>query len=250
MSSYSIIIFMPESGVFHMHTEFEPRGDQPGAIKGLLKGIRDARKDQVLLGVTGSGRTFTVAKVVEETRRPALVIAPNKTLAAQLYAEFKDLFPENAVEYFVSYSDYYQPEAYVPTTDTFIEKDASINEQIDKMRPSATRSVMTRRDVIVVASVSCIYGLGSPEFYGRATVRVTRGALFPRNELIRRLVDIQYERNDIDFPRGTFRVRGDAVELFPAYEEDRVLRIEFDEDAVERIRYVDPLRGTRLYDVS
>src|SRR3990170_4426859 len=228
---------------------FPPSGDQPEAIRALVDGLSRGVRRQVLLGVTGSGKTFTMANVIALTDRPALVIAPNKTLAAQLYAEFKELFPENAVEYFVSYYDYYQPEAYIPQTDTFIEKDSSINEQIDKMRHSATRSVMTRRDVVVVASVSCIYGLGSPEFYGRATVRVTRGALFPRNELIRRLVDIQYERNDIDFHRGTFRVRGDAVELFPAYEEDRVLRIEFDEDAVERIRYVDPLLWTRLYDV-
>ena len=234
---------------FRLKSPFPPSGDQPEAIRGLMDGLSRGLPRRVLLGVTGSGKTFTMANVIALTDRPALVIAPNKTLAAQLYAEFKELFPENAVEYFVSYYDYYQPEAYIPQTDTFIEKDSSINEQIDKMRHSATRSVMTRRDVIVVASVSCIYGLGSPEFYGRATVRVTRGALFPRNELIRRLVDIQYERNDIDFHRGTFRVRGDAVELFPAYEEDRVLRIEFDEDAVERIRYVDPLRGTRLYDV-
>jgi excinuclease ABC subunit B len=234
---------------FRLKSPFAPSGDQPEAIRGLVEGLSRGVSRQVLLGVTGSGKTFTMANVIAGTDRPALIIAPNKTLAAQLFAEFKDLFPENAVEYFVSYYDYYQPEAYIPQTDTFIEKDSSINEQIDKMRHSATRSVMTRRDVIVVASVSCIYGLGSPEFYGRATVRVTKGALFPRNELIRRLVDIQYERNDIDFHRGTFRVRGDAVELFPAYEEDRVLRIEFDEDAVDRIRYVDPLRGTRLVDV-
>ena len=235
--------------LFRLKSLFAPSGDQPEAIRGLIEGLSRGVHRQVLLGVTGSGKTFTMANVIAGTDRPALIIAPNKTLAAQLFAEFKDLFPENAVEYFVSYYDYYQPEAYIPQTDTFIEKDSSINEQIDKMRHSATRSVMTRRDVIVVASVSCIYGLGSPEFYGRATVRVTQGALFPRNELIRRLVDIQYERNDIDFHRGTFRVRGDAVELFPAYEEDRVLRIEFDEDAVDRIRYVDPLRGTRLVDV-
>jgi excinuclease ABC subunit B len=235
---------------FKLKTPFSPSGDQPEAIRGLVDGLSGGLRSQVLLGVTGSGKTYTMANVIAETGRPALIIAPNKTLAAQLFAEFKDLFPENAVEYFVSYYDYYQPEAYVPQTDTFIEKDSSINEQIDKMRHSATRSVMTRHDVIVVASVSCIYGLGSPEFYGRATVRVTRGTSFPRNELIRRLVEIQYERNDIDFHRGTFRVRGDAVELFPAYEEDRVLRIEYDEDTVERIRYVDPLRGTRLYDVA
>jgi excinuclease ABC subunit B len=234
---------------FRLKSPFTPSGDQPEAIRELVAGLLQGMPRQVLLGVTGSGKTFTMANVIAETNRPALVIAPNKTLAAQLFAEFKDLFPENAVEYFVSYYDYYQPEAYIPQTDTFIEKDSSINEQIDKMRHSATRSVMTRTDVVVVASVSCIYGLGSPEFYNRLTVRVSEGAVFPRNALLRRLVDIQYERNDVDFHRGTFRVRGDAVELFPAYEEDRVLRIEYDEDTVARIRYVEPLRGTRLYDV-
>ncbi|MDA8122497.1 MAG: excinuclease ABC subunit UvrB [Deltaproteobacteria bacterium] len=234
---------------FRLKSPFEPSGDQPEAIRGLVAGLSQGLPRQVLLGVTGSGKTFTMANVIAETNRPALVIAPNKTLAAQLYAEFRELFPENAVEYFVSYYDYYQPEAYIPRTDTYIEKDSSINEQIDKMRHGATRSVMTRRDVVVVASVSCIYGLGSPEFYGRMTVRVTEGASFPRNRLLRRLVDIQYERNDVDFHRGTFRVRGDAVELFPAWEEDRVLRIEYEEDTISRIRYADPLRGTRLHDV-
>ncbi len=234
---------------FRLSSPFSPAGDQPGAVRELVAGLSQGLPRQVLLGVTGSGKTFTMANVIAETNRPALILAPNKTLAAQLFSEFRELFPDNAVEYFVSYYDYYQPEAYVPQTDTFIEKDSSINEQIDKMRHSATRSVMTRRDVIVVASVSCIYGLGSPEFYHRATVRVREGETFPRNELIRRLIGIQYERNDIDFHRGTFRVRGEAVELFPAYEEDRVLRIEFDEDRVERVRYVDPLRGTRLSSV-
>jgi excinuclease ABC subunit B len=234
---------------FRLKAPFPPSGDQPEAIGKLVEGLSRGAPAQVLLGVTGSGKTFTMANVIAETDRPALVIAPNKTLAAQLFAEFKGIFPENAVEFFVSYYDYYQPEAYVPQTDTYVEKDASINEQIDKMRHSATRSVMTRRDVIVIASVSCIYGLGSPEFYNRMTVRVVRGAVVPRNELLRRLVDIQYERNDIDFHRGTFRVRGEAVELFPAYEEDRVLRIEYDEDTIERIRYVDPLRGVRREDV-
>src|SRR5512146_406201 len=233
---------------FRLQSPFSPSGDQPDAIRELVAGLSQGMPRQVLLGVTGSGKTFTMANVIAETNRPALVIAPNMTLAAQLFAEFKELFPENAVEYFVSYYDYYQPEAYIPQTDTYIEKDSSINEQIDKMRHSATRSVMTRTDVVVVASVSCIYGLGSPEFYNRLTVRLSEGAVFPRNALLRRLVDIQYERNDVDFHRGTFRVRGDAVELFPAYEEDRVLRIEYDEDTVARIRYVEPLRGTRLYD--
>ncbi|MBP2674751.1 MAG: excinuclease subunit [Deltaproteobacteria bacterium] len=235
---------------FRINAPFSPAGDQPAAIGELSEGLSRGIPRQVLLGVTGSGKTYTMASVIASVDRPALVIAPNKTLAAQLYSEFKSLFPENAVEYFVSYYDYYQPEAYVPQTDTFIEKDSAINEQIDKMRHSATKSVMTRGDVIVVASVSCIYGLGSPEFYGRMTVRVAEGADFPRNALLRRLVDLQYERNDVDFHRGTFRVRGDAVELFPAYEEDKVLRIEYDEDRIGRIRYVDPLRGTRLGDVK
>ncbi len=235
---------------FRMRAPFEPAGDQPAAIAELADGLSRGLPRQVLLGVTGSGKTYTMASVIARVDRPALVIAPNKTLAAQLFAEFRALFPENAVEYFVSYYDYYQPEAYVPQTDTFIEKDSAINEQIDKMRHSATKSVMTRGDVIVVASVSCIYGLGSPEFYGRMTVKVAEGAEFPRNALLRRLIDLQYERNDVDFHRGTFRVRGDAVELFPAYEEEKVLRIEYDEDRIGRIRCVDPLRGTRLGDVK
>jgi excinuclease ABC subunit B len=234
---------------FRLVAPFSASGDQPGAIRELAAGLDRGIPRQVLLGVTGSGKTYTMASVIAATDRPALVIAPNKTLAAQLYSEFRSLFPGSAVEYFVSYYDYYQPEAYVPQSDTYIEKDSSVNEQIDKMRHSATRSVMTRPDVIVVASVSCIYGLGSPEFYGRMTVRVPVGAEFPRNALLRRLVDLQYERNDVDFHRGTFRVRGDAVELFPAYEEEKVLRIEYDEDRIGRIRYVDPLRGTRLSEV-
>ncbi|MBI5905182.1 MAG: excinuclease ABC subunit UvrB [Deltaproteobacteria bacterium] len=235
---------------FKLAAPFAPAGDQPAAIRELSEGLSRGIPRQVLLGVTGSGKTYTMASVVAAVDRPALVIAPNKTLAAQLYSEFKALFPENAVEYFVSYYDYYQPEAYVPQTDTFIEKDSAINEQIDKMRHAATRSVMTRRDVIVVASVSCIYGLGSPEFYAAMTIRLSAGAEFPRNALLRRLIDLQYERNDVDFHRGTFRVRGDAVELFPAYEEDRALRIEYDFDRIERIRYVDPLRGARLAEVG
>jgi len=206
------------SSTFHLIAPFAPAGDQPGAIRELSDGLASGLARQVLLGVTGSGKTYTMASVIASVDRPALVIAPNKTLAAQLYSEFKSLFPENAVEYFVSYYDYYQPEAYVPHTDTYIEKDSAINEQIDKMRHSATRSVLTRGDVIVIASVSCIYGLGSPEYYARMTVRVEEGAEFPRNALLRRLIDLQYERNDVDFHRGTFRVRGDAVELFPAYE--------------------------------
>ena len=228
---------------FELKTEYQPRGDQPIAINELEQGIRRGDRHQVLLGVTGSGKTFTMANVVNRVQRPTLVLAPNKTLAAQLYGEFKDLFPDNAVEYFVSYYDYYQPEAYVPTTDTFIEKDSSINEEIDKLRHSATRSLLTRRDVLIVASVSCIYGLGSPEAYHGLLIRLERGMELERNQLLRRLVEIQYSRNDIDFHRGSFRVRGDTVEVFPAYEEDRALRIEFFGDEVETISEIDPLRG-------
>jgi excinuclease ABC subunit B len=228
---------------FELKTEYTPQGDQPQAINELEQGIRRGDRHQVLLGVTGSGKTFTMANVVNRLQRPTLVLAPNKTLAAQLYGEFKELFPGNAVEYFVSYYDYYQPEAYVPTTDTFIEKDSSINEEIDKLRHSATRSLLTRRDVLIVASVSCIYGLGSPEAYHGLLIRLEQGMELERNQLLRRLVDIQYSRNDIDFHRGSFRVRGDTVEVFPAYEEDRALRIEFFGDEVETISEIDPLRG-------
>jgi len=197
----------------------------------------------VLLGVTGSGKTFTVANLVADLQRPTLVLAPNKTLAAQLYGEFKELFPDNAIEYFVSYYDYYQPEAYVPSSDTFIEKDSSINEEIDKLRHSATRSLLTRRDVLIVASVSCIYGLGSPEAYHGMLIRLSEGMELERNSLLRRLIEIQYSRNDVDFHRGTFRVRGDTVEIFPAYEEDRALRVSFFGDEIEEIAEIDPLRG-------
>ncbi|MCK4536239.1 MAG: DEAD/DEAH box helicase family protein, partial [Desulfuromonadales bacterium] len=228
---------------FKLETAYTPRGDQPQAIKELSDGLKRGDRHQVLLGVTGSGKTFTVANVVEQLQRPTLVLAPNKTLAAQLYGEFKELFPGNAVEYFVSYYDYYQPEAYVPTTDTFIEKDSSINEEIDKLRHSATRSLLTRRDVLIVASVSCIYGLGSPEAYYGMLVRLEQGQELDRNRLLRSLIDIQYTRNDIDFHRGTFRVRGDTVEVFPAYEEDRALRIEFFGDEIDSISEIDPLRG-------
>jgi excinuclease ABC subunit B len=228
---------------FVLKTDFTPQGDQPQAITELVTGLRRGDNHQVLLGVTGSGKTFTMANVVMDVQRPTLVLAPNKTLAAQLYGEFKELFPENAVEYFVSYYDYYQPEAYVPTTDTFIEKDSSINEEIDKLRHSATRSLLTRRDVLIVASVSCIYGLGSPEAYYGLLIRLEEGMALERNQLLRHLVDIQYSRNDVDFHRGTFRVRGDTVEVFPAYEEDRALRIEFFGDEVEAISEIDPLRG-------
>jgi excinuclease ABC subunit B len=230
--------------LFNLTTTYTPRGDQPQAIEELAAGVERGDRHQTLLGVTGSGKTFTVANVIARTGRPALVLAPNKTLAAQLYGEFKELFPDNAVEYFVSYYDYYQPEAYLPTTDTFIEKDSSINDEIDKMRHSATRSLLTRRDVIIVASVSCIYGIGSPEAYQALHIFFRQGEEYGRDTLLRKLVEIQYERNDTDFHRGTFRVRGDVVEVFPAYDNDKALRIEFFGDEVEAVSEIDPLRGT------
>jgi len=228
---------------FSLVSTFEPRGDQPQAIEGLVKGLESGVSHQVLLGITGSGKTFTVAKTIERLQRPTLVIAHNKTLAAQLFSEFRALFPGNAVEYFVSYYDYYQPEAYVPVTDTYIEKDASINERIDRMRHSATRSLLTRRDVIIVASVSCIYGIGASEDYREMMIPLTEGEDIGRDHLLRRLVEVQYSRNDMDFARGTFRVRGDSVEVFPVYEDEKAVRIEFWGDTVERISVVDPLRG-------
>ena len=233
-------------GTFCLAADVSPQGDQPEAIRQLTAGIRAGRRAQVLLGVTGSGKTFTMAHVVAALNRPTLVIAPNKTLAAQLYHEFQTLFPESAVRYFVSYYDYYQPEAYVPSTDTFIEKDASINDEIDKMRHSATKALLERTDTIIVASVSCIYGLGSPTEYFDNLVFLERGVAADRDQVLRKLVEIQYERNDLDFHRGTFRVRGDVVEIFPAYEETRALRVEFFGDAVETITEVDPLRGKAL----
>lgn len=231
---------------FKLTTLYTPRGDQPQAIDELVTGIERGDCHQTLLGVTGSGKTFTVANVIARTGRPALVLAPNKTLAAQLYGEFKELFPDNAVEYFVSYYDYYQPEAYIPTSDTFIEKDSAINDEIDKMRHSATRSLLTRRDVIIVASVSCIYGIGSPSAYEAMHIFFHQGDDYGRDELLKKLIDIQYERNDMDFHRGTFRVRGDVIEIFPAYDSERALRIEFFGDEVESISEIDPLRGIVL----
>jgi len=231
---------------FKIVSEFKPKGDQPQAIQKLIQGVRLGLVHQVLLGVTGSGKTFTMANIIEQVRKPTLVIAPNKTLAAQLFQEFRTLFPENAVEYFVSYYDYYQPEAYIPTTDTYIEKDAAINDLIDKMRHSATHSVLTRRDVVVVASVSCIYGLGSPETYQGMIVLVEDQKEVSRDDVLARLVEIQYQRNDYDFHRGTFRVRGDVLEIFPAYEENKAIRVEFFGDLVESIAEVDPLRGKVL----
>jgi len=232
---------------FKMVADFEPRGDQPQAIEGLVEGLRKGYDHQVLLGVTGSGKTFTIANVIQAVQRSALIIAHNKTLAAQLYGEFKMLFPENAVEYFVSYYDYYQPEAYIPRTDTYIEKDSSINEEIDKLRHSATHSLFDRNDVIIVASVSCIYGLGSPEAYYGMLLLLEEGMDIGRDEMLQRLVAVQYERNDIDFHRGTFRVRGDVVEIFPPYEEERAIRVEFFGDTIEALCLIDPLRGKKLH---
>ncbi len=234
---------------FKLVSEYTPQGDQPAAIESLHEGLVRGERQQVLLGITGSGKTFTIACVIARSQRPTLILAHNKTLAAQLYGEFRDLFPENAVHYFVSYYDYYQPEAYVPSSDTYIEKDAIINDDIDRMRHAATTSLLTRRDVIIVASVSCIYGIGSAEAYRGMLVDLSVGQRLDRNALLRRLVEIQYQRNDLDFHRGTFRVRGDVVEIFPAQEEDRAVRIEFFGDEIESIQVVDPLRGrpiTRL----
>jgi excinuclease ABC subunit B len=230
-------------GRFKLVSSFAPTGDQPQAIDKLVRGLREGARDQVLLGVTGSGKTFTVANVIEEVQRPTLVISHNKTLAAQLYSEFRDLFPENAVEFFVSYYDYYQPEAYIPSGDIYIEKDTSINEEIDKMRHSATHSLLERTDVIIVASVSCIYGLGSPEAYYGLLLHLERGKRMQRGAILSKLVEIQYERNDVDFHRGTFRVRGDVVEIFPPYEEARAIRCELFDDVIEGLYEIDPLRG-------
>ncbi len=228
---------------FKLISRFAPKGDQPKAIAALCESIASGKRHQVLLGVTGSGKTFTMAHVIAKMQRPTLVIAPNKTLAAQLFHEFKGFFPENAVEYFVSYYDYYQPEAYLPATDTYIQKDSSINEMIDKMRHSATRSVLTRRDVIVVASVSCIFGLGAPEDYLGMRVDLEKDATVSRERLLADLVAMHYTRNDVDFHRGVFRVRGDRVEIFPAYEEDRAIRVAFFGDQIDQIAEIDPLRG-------
>ncbi len=231
---------------FSLESEYQPRGDQPRAIQELAEGLVRGDRHQVLLGATGTGKTFAIANVVARVQRPALVIAHNKTLAAQLYGELKELFPQNAVEYFVSYYDYYQPEAYVPSSDTYIEKDAMINDEIDRMRHAATHSLLTRNDVIIVASVSCIYGLGTAESYYGLLQALEVGQEHYRDRFLRSLVDIQYERNDVDFHRGTFRVRGDVVEVFPAYEEERAIRIEFFGDTIEAIWEVDPLRGLKL----
>jgi len=236
---------IPPEGGFRLVSEYEPRGDQPGAIRSLLESIRSGRRHQVLMGVTGSGKTFTMAQVIAALNRPTLVFSHNKTLAAQLYQEFRKFFPDNAVEYFVSYYDYYQPEAYVPQTDTYIEKESTINEEIDRLRHSATRSLFERRDVVIVASVSCIYGLGSPEAYHGMMVFLEEGATLDRDAMLRKLVEIQYERKPFDLERGGFRVRGDVVEIFPGYEEFAV-RVEFFGDTVESLQAVDPVRGKPL----
>jgi excinuclease ABC subunit B len=236
----------PSERPFELVSEWKPMGDQPGAIRELVEGIARGDAHQTLLGVTGSGKTFTVACVIQAINRPTLVMSPNKTLAAQLYAEMRELFPHNAVEYFVSYYDYYQPEAYIAASDTYIEKDSSVNDEIDKLRHSATHSLLTRRDVIVVASVSCIYGLGAPENYGSMHVFLESGISLPRDALLHALVDMQYTRNDHDFHRGTFRVRGDVVEVFPQYEAERAIRVEFFGDEIESLAEIDPLRGKVL----
>ena len=235
---------------FVLHSEYQPTGDQPQAIDALVKGFQEGNQFQTLLGVTGSGKTFTMANVIEKLNKPTLVIAHNKTLAAQLYGEFKEFFPENAVEYFVSYYDYYQPEAYIPTTDTYIEKDSAINDEIDKLRHSATAALTERSDVVIIASVSCIYGLGSPIDYQNMTVSLRPGMEKDRDEVIRRLIDIQYTRNDMDFHRGTFRVRGDVVEIFPASASDRAIRVEFFGDEVDRIQEIDVVTGEATADLE
>ncbi len=236
-------------GRFELECPFRPSGDQPAAIEALAQGVAEGAAHQTLLGITGSGKTFTMAAVIERVNRPTLVLSPNKTLAAQLYSEFKELFPRNAVEYFVSYYDYYQPEAYVPSSDTYIEKDASRNENIERLRNSATRSLLERRDVLIVASVSCIYGLGSPSNYVEMALPLEVGQEFERDALLRRLTQMQYARNNLDFRRGTFRARGDVIEIFPAYEDEEVVRLELFGDEIERLSIVNPLRGEVLREV-
>ena len=240
-----------KEGIFKLVSSYRPEGDQPAAIEAMRHHLNETVQHQVLLGVTGSGKTFTMANVVARVNRPTLVMAPNKTLAAQLYNEFKSLFPENAVRYFVSYYDYYQPEAYVPSTDTFIEKDASINDEIDKLRHSATKALLERNDVLIVASVSCIYGLGEPEVYFEMVLfRRGRAAHRSRQACCASWSISQYQRNDYDFHRGTFRVRGDTIEVFPAYEESRAVRIEFFGDEIEALYEIDPLRGKVIRKLS
>ena len=228
---------------FKLHAPYQPTGDQPDAIRDLIKGVKSGYRNQVLLGATGTGKTFTVANIIQELQMPALVMAHNKTLAAQLFSEFKEFFPENAVEYFVSYYDYYQPEAYVPRHDLYIEKETDINEEIDRMRLAATTALMSRKDVIIVASVSCIYGLGNPEAYGNVVVKLDTGGIYRRNALLRQLIESQYQRNDLELRPGVFRVRGDTIEIFPAYEEKRAFRLSFFGDEVEKMLEFSPLTG-------
>ena len=235
---------------FIIKSSFKPSGDQPDAIKKITYNLNNNQKNQTLLGVTGSGKTFTMAHVIEKVQKPTLILAPNKTLAAQLYAEMKSIFPKNAIEYFVSYYDYYQPEAYVPRTDTFIEKESSINEQIDKMRHSATRALFERKDVIIVASVSCIYGIGSPETYSTMTFTLSKNEIIKRDHLITKLVELQYTRNDINFHRGTFRIRGDIIDIFPSHYDDCSWRISLFGDKIEDIFSLDPLTGKKINNLS
>ena len=235
---------------FKLVSKYKPAGDQPEAIRQLVEGINHHEKAQVLLGATGTGKTYTISNVIQQVNKPTLIMAHNKTLAGQLYGEFKEFFPENAVEYFVSYYDYYQPEAYVPSSDTYIEKDSSVNDEIDKLRHSATSSLLERNDVIVVASVSCIFGLGSPMEYQKQVVSLRTGMEVSREQVLRWLIDIQFERNDIDFQRGRFRVRGDVIEIFPASRDERALRVEFFGDEIDRIREVDALTGEMLSELE
>ena len=239
-----------EKNELRVVSEFKPAGDQPTAIDELVEGLCKGEKNQVLLGATGTGKTFTMAKIIESTQRPALILAPNKTLAGQLFGEFQKFFPENAVEYFVSYYDYYQPEAYVPRSDTYIEKEAQINEQIDRMRHSATRSLLERKDVVIVASVSCIYGIGSVETYSSMTQSLNKGGTFNQRQVVKNLVEQQYRRNDKNFQRGNFRVRGDTLDVWPAHLEDRAWRFLFFGDELEKIVEFDPLTGKKLAELS
>ncbi|MDR3536855.1 MAG: DEAD/DEAH box helicase family protein, partial [Acetobacteraceae bacterium] len=251
------VLFMPQKQPAKPNTrrlkvvsEYEPAGDQPTAIAELVRGVTAEERDQVLLGVTGSGKTFTMAKVIEAVQKPTLILAPNKTLAAQLYGEMKSFFPDNAVEYFVSYYDYYQPEAYVPRTDTYIEKDAQINEQIDRMRHAATQSLLERNDVIVVASVSCIYGIGSVETYAKMVAKLAVGGRIDRDTMAKALVDLQYRRNDTAFQRGTFRLRGETVDIFPSHYEDRAWRVTLFGDEIEAVQEFDPLTGEKTAELK
>ena len=238
------------SKLFKLRSPFQPAGDQPAAIKQLVEGLADGEVHQTLLGVTGSGKTFTIASMINEVQRPAMIMAPNKTLAAQLYGEMKEFFPENSVEYFVSYYDYYQPEAYVPASDTFIDKDASRNEHIEQMRLSATKALLERKDTIVVATVSAIYGLGEPESYFKMVLHLVRGDIIKQRDLLRRLASMQYTRNDIELRRATYRVRGDVIDVFPAESDEAALRIELFDDEIERLSLFDPLTGEILHRVA